>query len=92
MDICRVCLASKPSKDIDELTTNTGNCQSYADIFLFCLDIQVISIGSSRLLWLSVVISCNPIKFRGVLDLAKLHGLQKTMQKMLQKNSIILRF
>lgn len=43
MDICRVCLARKPDKDINELNTHKGDdCQTYADILLFCLDIQVI--------------------------------------------------
>lgn len=45
MDICRICLASKPDKDINELNTNKGDdAQNFADILLFCLDIQVLSI------------------------------------------------
>ncbi|XP_026317590.1 zinc finger protein 557-like isoform X1 [Hyposmocoma kahamanoa] len=42
MDICRICLASKPDKDINELNTNKGDdAQNFADILLFCLDIQI---------------------------------------------------
>lgn len=57
MDICRVCLASKPDKDINELKTNKGDDgQSYAEILLFCLDIQVISIDNSWLISFSVIV------------------------------------
>lgn len=42
MDLCRVCLVPEPNKDIlsESLKARSDN-KSFAEIFMFCFDIQV---------------------------------------------------
>lgn len=42
MDVCRVCLAKTPEKDIFQLQTRkNGDSKSFLEVFTFCLDVQV---------------------------------------------------
>lgn len=42
MEVCRVCLANTPEKDIFQLQTRkNGDSKSFLEVFTFCLGVQV---------------------------------------------------